>query len=96
MAIVCPLWSNVLPDTKPKFQATPSKNMLTSKTEVVARYDFSSVDRGTETLDGSFAMLGVATSIRDNVQFIPNVLVDTDPGADDSRVTGRVTLHVDF
>lgn len=66
------------------------------KTEVVARYHFSSVDRGTETLDGSFAMLGVATSIRDNVQFIPNVLVDTDPGADDSRVTGRVTLHVDF
>ncbi|MFT4604861.1 MAG: hypothetical protein ACI9W4_001600 [Rhodothermales bacterium] len=66
------------------------------KSELVARYDFSSIDTAVQTDDGSFAMLGLAMTVRDNVRFIPNLLVDTKVGADDSRVTGRVTLHVDF
>jgi hypothetical protein len=66
------------------------------KSEIVARYDFSNIDSGAGSADGSFVMLGLAVAVRDNVQFIPNLLVDTQVGADDSRVTGRVTLHVDF
>ena len=66
------------------------------KSEIVARYDFSSIDSGAQAEDGSFAMLGLAVSVRDNVRFIPNLLVDTRVGAEESRVTGRITLHVDF
>ncbi len=66
------------------------------KSELVARYDFSNIDRAGQTDDGSFTMLGLAVFVRDNVRFIPNVLVATRVGADDARVTARVTLHVDF
>ncbi|MFT5144235.1 MAG: hypothetical protein ACI80V_000190 [Rhodothermales bacterium] len=65
--------------------------------ELVARYDNTSVEDATgETTDGWFGLLGLAWQARDNVRFIPNVILDNKLGADEARVTGRVTLHVDF
>lgn len=69
---------------------------LSDNTEVVLRYDFSSRDSmGMET-DGSFLMAGVAQTLRDNVEFIPNVLVERGIGDDEARITARATLHVKF
>ncbi|MBO6577329.1 MAG: hypothetical protein JJ896_18350 [Rhodothermales bacterium] len=70
---------------------------LGESSELVARYDFSQIEENTGgTRDGWFALLGIAVEPRENVRFIPNVVLDNELGADEAMVTARMTLHIDF
>lgn len=69
---------------------------INKTTTLIARADF--VDH--KLLDASFAetflILGIALSPHENVQFIPNLLVEKDQRDNKSMLNSRLTVHVDF
>ena len=64
--------------------------------EAIARIDQVAWDVGGVETSETFFLAGVAFQPHRKVRFIPNVLVIKHSEDEEARVTGRVTLHMDF
>ena len=67
------------------------------RSELVTRFDaYNWAPALGQDLTGWFALVGVAMRPADGVQIIPNLVLDNAIGTDDTRITGRVTLNLNF